>query len=279
MVQPLYSRDIFNRSSSFSDNGYLVEFCTDDSSSSSSIFSHRSSASTGKMWIHQELPKALVQRPTQCPPPRGTAPWGVPRSCSENRRERSFVSGSKPKSQEEIRIKELVDRANQHQSETARISDLRDFDNLTFTLPAADNYKDVKLTPVHTKKKTLEHAREYQIDTGFPMKKCSLIPLPPSNGMQKAPRRRRGQMFRGKKSWTSSAAAGSMIAEARNIDRHYYYQSSIGNACSVRSSVGESDFVDNRKGRDSDIAVRSRNKRWKSPFAKLCTPRSTLIDV
>lgn len=280
MAHPLYSRDVLIKSSSFSENGYLVEFCTDDFSSSSSVCSNRSSASTGKMWIQQELPKALVQRTTQCPPPQATAPWGVPRIRSENRQERSFISRNKPLSQEEIRIQKLVDRANQHQSYTARISDLRDFDNLTFTLPAAESYKDVKSTPVQTKKEALALSRESQDYMDIPIKaKCPLISLPISSEMEKPPRRGRGPMFRGKKAWTSSAAAVSMIAEARYVDRHYYFQSSPEIASSICPSVDKSDFDDSRRDRHIESTGRPLSKRWKSPFKRRSTPRSTLIYV
>lgn len=112
-------------------------------------------------------------------------------------------------SEEDPQIRQLYLDAKRHQAATARVTTLKDFQNMTFTLPAA-----------RKQTKSLKAAKS-QNDVISPSKSCPFIPTP--GQYLKNPQRIRstGPMFRGKTSRTASAAAGSFVAEAVQADQYY----------------------------------------------------------
>lgn len=112
-------------------------------------------------------------------------------------------------SEEEQQIRQLYLDAKRHQAATARVTTLQDFQNMTFTLPAAKKKADAL------------KASKSQNDVISPSKSCPFIPM--SGQYLKNPQRMRstGPMFRGKTSRTASAAAGSFVEEAKQADQYY----------------------------------------------------------
>jgi len=111
--------------------------------------------------------------------------------------------------EEDPQIRQLYLDAKRHQAATARVTTLQDFQNMTFTLPAAKRQTDALKTS------------KSQNDVVSPSKSCPFMPLP--GQYLKNPQRIRstGPMFRGKTSRTASAAAGTFVAEAKQADQYY----------------------------------------------------------
>lgn len=112
---------------------------------------------------------------------------------------------------EDVQIQQLYLDAKRHQDATARVTHLKDFQTMTFTLPAA------KTSPTRTFK---------QPKSDSPFRQCSLMSVLAPSSRNKQRKQNGESMFRGTKSWTSSAAAGSVIAEASQADRYYLNSSS-----------------------------------------------------
>lgn len=112
-------------------------------------------------------------------------------------------------SEEDLQIRQFYLDAKKHQAATARVTTLQDFQNMTFTLPAAK------------KQANALKASKSQNDVLSPSKSCPFMPIP--GQYLKNPQRIRstGPMFRGKTSRTASAAAGSFVAEAVQADQYY----------------------------------------------------------
>lgn len=138
----------------------------------------------------------------------------VPKPANSKSASSKFVRPKKePNSTEDVKLQHLLQEANRHRAAAARVSHLSDFQALTFTLPAGKDKGD---------------STSMAAETTTPQK-SELIPQKRAGyqnkifGKQETPSsaRRPRQMFRGTKSCTSSAAAGS-FAEGQQADRYYH---------------------------------------------------------
>lgn len=171
---------------------------------------------------------------------------------------RSRSSQNIPKSKEEIQIQQLYIEAQRHQAATARVTSLKDFQTMTFTLPAARQCQALK-------------SKNQDLDGCSPLKHC---PLMPTMLGTKQRGRVSGPMFRGKKSRTTSAAAGSFVAEAKQADQ-YYCKDSQRNFYKTRNektfnipSINEMEDEDENK------------QRWKSLLPKKwSTSRTMAVEI
>lgn len=157
--------------------------------------------------------------------------------------------------EEDKRINRIIAEAKKHQATTARVTHLAEFQNMSVTLPAGEDIVDNGDDP----------SRE----------------APPTRGRGRGGRPPAGPMFRGKKSWTSSVAADTCVAEAKQADRYYR-----ANLAAKASRFGEEvdpriyqlalSVLDEDEEREQDEG----RQRWKAWLPKKwTTPRSTLIDI
>ncbi len=160
--------------------------------------------------------KSLTQLPTSKYSENKRQPMSSSRSAdgrrNTNLRDRNAIPSKSrqavQKTTEELQIQQLYMEAQRHQAATARVTTLNDFQTMTFTLPAAKKCQALK-------------PKNLNSDGSSALKQCPLLSLPGAPLKRKQRGRGSGPMFRGKKSWTSSAAAGSVVAEANQADQYY----------------------------------------------------------
>jgi len=176
-------------------------------------------------------------------------------------------------SRDEMQIQQLHLEARRHQAVTARVTKLEDFRTMSVTLPAA---KTSSAAP------------------SSPLKLCPLIPSAEQCTKSKQPqpqRRKAGPMFRGRRSWTSSAAAGSFVAEATQADRYYCPKGNNSNNSPNMPRKAHSErrmetiWLEPKLGQiheEPENEEEDKNKlRWKSLLPKkwISTPRSLAVEI
>jgi hypothetical protein len=174
-------------------------------------------------------------------------------SANENRKSKSRNLQRKQITPEEIQIQQLYLEATRHQAATARVVNLEDFQTMTFTLPAAKTSS------------TMTSNQHTEIRIFSPLKQCPFLPVLTPSSRNNQGRKSGGSMFRGKKTWTSSAAAGSFIAEAIQADRYYYRPSKRQSDRSQRSKASPP-FMDH-----IEEGEENKERRWTSLLPKKWT--------
>jgi len=199
---------------------------------------------------HRRRVKSLNNRPVE----RQSAHEGNPI--------RSNAHPTVQRTSEELQIQQLYMEARRHQAATARVTQLKDFQTMTFTLPAAKQTNALK--PKH------------QNWDGFsPLKNCPLISTSGSPLKNKQRGRVNGPMFRGKKSRTTSAAAGSFVAEADQADQYYCKNSQRTIYKTKKQATYDTCVV-----KDVEDDEEENKQRWKSLLPRKWTaPKSMAVEI
>lgn len=167
----------------------------------------------------------------------------------------------------ELQIQQLYMEARRHQAAAARVTKLEDFRTMSCTLPAAKT----SLTLSNND------------PSASPSNHCPLIPSAPPSSLIKGNKKRRkaGPMFRGKKSWTSSAAAGSFVAEADHADRYYLKSPTMPRKSQSERRAGTSMLEPAlRQIEEEDEDDKKQQLGWKSFLPrKWTTQRSLTVEI